>query len=63
MSLRYELDCWTNIQMRAIKGCTHRAIILCDGPSIGIESNNLRLWYSGNSYPSDLELSSMSKDT
>ena len=31
-----------------IKGCTHRAMILCDG---AVNSNNLKTLHSGNTYP------------
>ena len=35
----------------AMKGCSHREMILCYGVAIGIESNNLRTLHSGNSSP------------
>ena len=34
-----------------VKGCTHRAMVLCMGPSIGIKRNNLNPSHSGNTYP------------
>ena len=34
-----------------LKGCTHRAMILCNGASIAIESNNPNPSHSGNTYP------------
>ena len=36
------------IAMIAVKGCTHRAMILCDG---AVDSNNLKPSHSGNTYP------------